>query len=84
MKRAVCFVLLVALQATSWSMYCGHGHGKEIELATDAPGPLSAEESRKLFAVAEGFRVELVAAEPHLADPTAVAFGPRGRLFVCL
>ncbi len=83
MKRSVCFVLLVALQAISWSMYCGHSHGKEIELATDAPGPLPLEESQELFVVPEGFRVELVAAEPHLADPTAIAFGPRGRLFVC-
>ncbi len=53
-------------------MYCGHGHCKEIELATDAPGPLSSGESQKLFFVPEGFRVELVAAEPHLADPTAI------------
>ena len=83
MKRAICLLLLAALQTTSWSVYCGHGHGKEVDLATDAPGPLSPEESRKLFALPEGLRVELVAAEPHLADPTAIAFGPRGRLFVC-
>ncbi|MBN2290851.1 MAG: HEAT repeat domain-containing protein [Pirellulales bacterium] len=55
----------------------------QIELATDAPKPLPAEESRKLFVVPEGFRVELVAAEPHLADPTAIAFAPNGRIFVC-
>ena len=55
----------------------------QIELATDAPGPLTPQKSRELFAVPEGFRVELVASEPHLADPTAIAFGPRGRMFVC-
>ena len=55
MKRTMCFVLLAALQVTSWSMYCGHGHGKEIELATDVPGPLSLEESQELFCRARGF-----------------------------
>ncbi len=55
----------------------------EIELATDAPRPLPPEESRKLFKLPAGFRVELVAAEPHLADPVAMAFDARGRIFVC-
>ncbi len=32
--------------------------------------------------VAPGFRVELVAAEPLVEDPVAIAWDPRGRLFV--
>ena len=55
----------------------------EIVLATDAPKPLEPEASRKLFRVPEGFHVELVAAEPHLADPVAMAFDARGRILVC-
>ncbi|NQU22487.1 MAG: hypothetical protein HQ567_14515, partial [Candidatus Nealsonbacteria bacterium] len=42
--------------------------GGEIALATDAPKPLPPSESQKLFRLADGFRIELVAAEPHLAD----------------
>ncbi len=55
----------------------------EIPLATDAPGPLSPEESRKRFQLAPGFRIDLVAAEPQLADPVAMAFDHRGGMFVC-
>ena len=35
----------------------------EIPLATDAPGPLTPEESQKRFQLAPGFRIELVAAD---------------------
>ncbi len=55
----------------------------EIELATDAPRALTPEESVSRFQLASGFRMELVAAEPHLADPVAIAFDARGRIFVC-
>ena len=55
----------------------------DVKLAEDAPGPLTPEQSRQLFAVPAGFRVELVASEPHLADPVAMAFDARGRILVC-
>jgi len=55
----------------------------EIQLAADAPGPLTPEESQKQFQLAPGFRIELVAAEPHVADPVAIDFDARGRIFVC-
>lgn len=55
----------------------------EIELATDAPRALTPEKSVERFQIAPGFRMELVAAEPHLADPVAIAFDARGRIFVC-
>ncbi len=54
-----------------------------IPRATDAPKPLPPEESQKLFQVPPGFRVELVAAEPLVADPVAIDFDARGRIFVC-
>jgi mono/diheme cytochrome c family protein/glucose/arabinose dehydrogenase len=44
--------------------------------------PLTPEEERKTFQVAPGFRVELVAAEPLVGDPVAMAFGPDGRLWI--
>ncbi len=45
-------------------------------------GALSPEEALKSFQVADGLRVELVAAEPLTASPCAMAFDERGRLFV--
>ena len=44
--------------------------------------PLEPAEALKSFQVAEGFRIEQVAAEPLVADPIAMAFDERGRLFV--
>ncbi len=45
-------------------------------------GPLSAEEELKTFKVADGLRVELVAAEPMVESPCAMAFDEKGRMFV--
>ncbi len=57
--------------------------GQGIQLADDAPLALSPEESRQRFRLPAGFRIELVASEPHLADPAAMAFDARGRILVC-
>ncbi len=48
----------------------------------DRSGPLPPEEALKAFRVAPGFRVELVAAEPEVVDPVALAFDEDGRLYV--
>jgi putative membrane-bound dehydrogenase-like protein len=55
----------------------------QIPRATDAPKPLSPRESRQRFRLPDGFHIELVAAEPQLAEPTGLCFDARGRLFVC-
>ena len=55
----------------------------EIERRADAPKPLTPEESAKRFRLPEDLQVELVAAEPLVQDPTAIAFDPQGRMFVC-
>jgi putative membrane-bound dehydrogenase-like protein len=47
-----------------------------------ADGPLSPEEALKSFELEPGLRIELVAAEPLTADPCALAWDERGRLFV--
>ncbi|HYE99027.1 MAG TPA: PVC-type heme-binding CxxCH protein [Planctomycetota bacterium] len=47
-------------------------------LAQDLP----PEEALKTFRVAEGFQIELVAAEPDVVDPVAMAFDERGHLYV--
>jgi len=47
------------------------------------PSPArSPEEELKAFQLAPGIRVELVASEPMVAHPVAVAFDPDGRLWV--
>jgi putative membrane-bound dehydrogenase-like protein len=49
---------------------------------TEAAGPKSPQDELKTFRVAPGFRVELVACEPQVVDPVALAFDEDGRLFV--
>ncbi len=48
---------------------------------TDTP-PLSPQQSQALIKTKPGLRVDLVAAEPLVADPVAIAFGPDGKLWV--
>jgi len=69
--------------ATSWLAWHGHSYAAEIKPRADAPQPHPPEESIRYFQVPEGFRVELVAGEPDLADPVAMAFDAQGRIFVC-
>lgn len=50
---------------------------------TKPPGPaLSPEEALSRMEVPEGFRVELVASEPQLMNPVAMAFDDAGRIYV--
>ena len=51
-------------------------------VAAPLPSPLTPAEALKAFVAAPGLRVELVAAEPLLASPCAIAFDAKGRLFV--
>src|SRR5688500_7274553 len=44
--------------------------------------PLSPEQAVASFQVRPGFRVELMASEPMVEDPVAMAFDEDGRLFV--
>lgn len=62
--------------------------GLEKPAATPAPRlelssqPLSPEESAKKWHVREGYRIELVAAEPVVLDPVAFDWDEQGRLWV--
>jgi putative membrane-bound dehydrogenase-like protein len=44
--------------------------------------PFSPKDALTTFRLAEGFRIELVAAEPEVGDPIAIAFDPQGRIYV--
>jgi putative membrane-bound dehydrogenase-like protein len=74
-------LLFLALALVALSLPTARA-ARGIPQAEDAPRPLSPQESRKTFRLPEGFRIELVAAEPHLAEPTGLCFDARGRLFV--
>ncbi len=47
-----------------------------------AAGPLPPREALASFRLPEGFRIELVAAEPDVMDPVAMAFDADGRIYV--
>ena len=51
-------------------------------VAAPLPSPLTTADALKAFEAAPGLRVELVAAEPLVASPCAIAFDSKGRLFV--
>jgi putative membrane-bound dehydrogenase-like protein len=75
--------LLLAVLAAPLLAGGGPAGAGKIPRATDAPKPLAPEESRRRFRLPEGFRIELVAAEPQLREPTNITFDERGRIYVC-
>ena len=52
------------------------------ESPVDPGKPLSPEDGLKSIRIKDGFTVELVAAEPLIADPVAIAWGHDGKLWV--
>jgi putative membrane-bound dehydrogenase-like protein len=61
---------------------CGVLVSRAFAANTTDSQPRSAQEELKAFQVADGLQVELVAAEPLVQSPCAMAFDERGRLFV--
>jgi putative membrane-bound dehydrogenase-like protein len=55
----------------------------QIPQPDDAPGPLSVEESRSTFRLPPGYRIDLVASEPLVREPSGICWDEHGRLFVC-
>ncbi len=58
-----------------------HDAGAKSKVPTATP-PLSPEESAKKWHVRDGYRIELVAAEPVVLDPVAFDWDEKGRLWV--
>ncbi|PYV08475.1 MAG: hypothetical protein DMG07_25710 [Acidobacteria bacterium] len=44
--------------------------------------PFTPDQALETFRLPEGFRIELVASEPEVREPVAIAFDADGRLFV--
>jgi len=54
-----------------------------LKQISGGPGkPLTPMEAKKLFRLPKGLRIELVASEPQIESPVAMAFDPDGRLWV--
>ncbi len=61
------------------------GVGQDVQgqpASSPKPAAKSPEEEKKTFQLAPGFQIDLVASEPQVVDPVAMAFDTQGRLFV--
>ncbi|MBV8881743.1 MAG: hypothetical protein JO332_17430, partial [Planctomycetaceae bacterium] len=72
MKPLRALALLLCLAATAGSQDAKRASGD----------PLSPKDALKTFTVAPGFTIDLVAAEPDVMDPVAMAFDEDGRIYV--
>jgi len=57
-------------------------HFATAKLPGSGPQPTAADQSIGLMQLAEGFEIELVAAEPLVQDPVAIQWGADGKLWV--
>ncbi len=86
-RTAAAVFLLIVLQVTCSDAQQGDRNGHNMKpppahwKIPDAP-VLSPEKAMKSFAVEDGFSIELVASEPMVNDPVAIAFDGSGRMWV--
>ncbi len=82
MPQCIFAALLLLIHATPF-LAAQEGKIAIPRTQSKPPGPpLSPAEAIKKMQVPEGFRVELVAAEPDIMNPVAMAFDERGRIWV--
>jgi mono/diheme cytochrome c family protein/glucose/arabinose dehydrogenase len=84
-RRLAWMLALVAPAPVLWGIHAKNAGPQDFEIKFKLPvsKPLTPEEELATFAVPAGFRVELVAAEPLVDSPVAMAWDEKGRLFVC-
>src|SRR5262245_57321533 len=81
--RAVALILLALLAPRCWSSRLRAAEQPVVDSkALPKFPPVAAADALKTFQVRKGFRLELVAAEPLVTNPIALAFDEDGRLFV--
>lgn len=67
----------------SWKCVPGLLAGAAVlACGTRESGPLSPGQALQTFRIAEGFRIELFAAEPHVVDPVEMVFDESGGVYV--
>jgi putative membrane-bound dehydrogenase-like protein len=76
-RSAPCLLLLA-----SALLFAASFASAQIPKPTDAPRPMTPEQSAAALKLPEGFRIEVVASEPLIASPSAVCWDERGRMFV--
>src|SRR6266566_3463148 len=82
-RLAAALVLLVLLAPLRWSSMLLAAEQRVVDpKALPKFPPVAAREALNTFQLRKGFRLELVAAEPLVTDPIALAFDEDGRLFV--
>ncbi len=83
MTSRIDYRLMWALGAFLSFLACCCGLVAQIPRPTDAPKPLTPEQSAAAFKLPDGFRMEVVASEPLIASPTGVCWDEHGHMFVC-
>src|ERR1700742_1278422 len=80
MRFLLLAVTLASIPVTALFAQSEAAHDAEHE--TLPPGALAPQQALHSFALASGLRVELVAAEPSVDSPVAMAFDEQGYLYV--
>ena len=87
-RRVRCFKAL-GLSFLVVSLYAAEQDPRMVPPANAITGklssvpPTSVREAAKTFRVLDGFRMDLLAAEPMVASPVAMAYDENGRAYVC-
>src|SRR6187402_676064 len=77
------FVLLAAsCSAPEKRIDDGSGFERKFITANPDPTPLSPEETIREFQLPPGYHAEVVASEPMVQEPVAIAWDGNGRLYV--
>ena len=77
-----CWFFVILTWMFSWVLSFGQNRS-DFKINSDPPAStFSPEDSLSTIRVPEGFRVELVAAEPMIEEPVCMAWGPNGELYV--
>ncbi|MCA9193714.1 MAG: dehydrogenase, partial [Planctomycetales bacterium] len=81
--RLPCWVVLAVSLGFSTAVLAQNGKIAIPRKQTQPPGPpLAPADALKKMTTLDGFHVELVASEPDLMNPVAMAFDERGRIWV--
>src|SRR5262245_45907406 len=72
----------LAAMATASLLVASAGAEKDGERVQMRPAPLEPKAALKSFQLLGGFRMELVAREPQVADPVGVTYDENGRAYV--
>ncbi|MBA3482164.1 MAG: c-type cytochrome [Pirellulales bacterium] len=84
-RRVHCIIFAVLMGCQSLGNFALAGDAVEIGVVVaeaTRSGPLEPAHALADFELPDGYRIELVAAEPEVVDPIAIAFDERGRIWI--